>query len=49
VWSTPPRVGSTVGNGIQGAHAFGDGVTGFAGDIDHHVEMQVQIAKVGTD
>ena len=46
-WSTPPPCGgSALGNATEDTHAFGDGVAGFAGNVDHHVEMQIQIAEV---
>ena len=42
-------VGASVGNRVEGAHAFGNGVAGFACGVDDFVELQVQIAKVGAD
>jgi hypothetical protein len=38
-----------VGDGVNGAHTFGDGVAGFVGAVDNAVELQVQIAEVCSD
>ena len=42
-------VGATVGNRVQRAHPLGDGVAGLAGEVDQFVELQVQVAEVGSD
>ena len=43
------RFGAPVGNRVEGAHAFGDRVTGFARAVDDLVQLQVQVSEVGSD
>ena len=42
-------VGATVGDRIERAHPLGDGVAGLAREVHEFVELEMEVAEVGSD